>query len=460
MFKSLYLRIAIYTIVVILFSALISFLMTNVYYHFNLKPSNDEKIMKTLKEAKQFQKDMGSNQIHRYFKHLGEMNYQLLVVDNNGKKTFYGEPFRKDSLDQTDIKSVLNGKSYHGIKNKPFEMFVTGFFDNETDNTVGLRFETQSRNYAVFMRPDIGESFSEFRIFLAVLLTLLLLISISLVIASTYSIVKPVKGLKYATERLMNGDFETPIHQTRQDEIGTLQYRFDTMRKSIKQVDDMRQHFVQNVSHEMKTPLTHIHHLLTELQNAKTKEQQQRIINDIYEVTTNVSALIKELLLLSELDNAEHIQLTQNINLSDLIKDMIRHEQYSIETKKLLVISDLNSGYVIGNERLLSQAFSNLIRNAIKYTPVEGIIDIQLNFVDNHVHFNIQNEGKILDKETQHKLFDRFYKVNAQDNSNGLGLAITKSIIELHQGQIEVESSKDLGTIFKVVLPTQLKNES
>lgn len=283
MFKTLYIRIAVYTITVILFSAFISFIFTNIYYHFNLKASNDTKIMTTLKEARDFESDNHNNQLNHYFKHLGQMNYQIMTVDQDGKKTFYGAKFRKGNLSHHHIKSVLNGNEYHGIKNKPFELFVTGFFDNETDNTVGLQFKNHHQNVAVFMRPDIGETFSEFRLFLAVLLTLLLLISISLVIASTYAIVRPVKQLKQGTERLMNGDFNTPIKQTRQDEIGTLQYRFDTMRQSLKQVDEMRQHFVQNVSHEIKTPLTHIRQSLVDLEQARNQNERQQSINDIYQ---------------------------------------------------------------------------------------------------------------------------------------------------------------------------------
>ncbi|OMG44534.1 two-component sensor histidine kinase, partial [Paenibacillus macerans] len=193
-----------------------------------------------------------------YLKHLGQMNYQIMTVNEHGTKHFYGETFRKNTISQSAIKKVLNGEDYHGIKNKPYAFFVTGFFDNETDNTVGIQFKTDDGALAVFMRPDIGETFSEFRIFLAVLITLLLIISISLVIASTYSIIKPVTALKNATTRIMKGDFSTPIKQTRHDEIGTLQSRFNTMRQNLGQVDQMRQHFVQNVSHEVKTPLTHL----------------------------------------------------------------------------------------------------------------------------------------------------------------------------------------------------------
>ena len=157
------------------------------------------------------------------------------------------------------------------------------------------------------------------------------------------------------------------------------------MRESLGQVDQMRQHFVQNVSHEIKTPLTHIHHLLSELQQTSDNTLRQQYINDIYTITTQLSGLTTELLLLSELDNHQHLLFDDKIQVDQLIKDIIRHEQFAADEKSLIILADLESINFLGNQRLLHQALSNLLINAIKYTDVGGAIDIALQ----HSHNNI-----------------------------------------------------------------------
>ncbi|RBA01578.1 Heme sensor protein HssS [Staphylococcus arlettae] len=356
------------------------------------------------------------------------------------------------------MQQVLADKPFHGIKNQPFQPFITGFFENVTSNTVGVPFHSDGEKVAVFMRPDIGQTFSEFRIFLALLITLLLVISITLVILSTNAIVKPIQQLKRSTERMMHGDFDTPTEITRKDELGTLQYRFDTMRQSLKQLDDMRQHFVQNVSHEIKTPLTHIHHLLDKMKHAKTTTAQHQYIDDIYQITTQLSDLTKALLLLSELDNNVHLKFNDAIQINQLLTEIIRHEQYSANEKDLIILSDFEAVSYTGNRRLLHQAFQNLITNAIKYSPKDGAIDIMLHQDSENITFMIQNEGEPMSQMTQQHIFERFYKISEYDNSNGLGLAIVKTIVELHQGQVTVDSTYEKGTVFTIKLPLDNNN--
>lgn len=455
MFKTLYSRIAIYTVVIMLFSAISSFILSNIYYHVYLKPSNDQKIMTTLQEAKHYQESTHTQNMKAYFQHISELNFQVLTINKAGKRHFYGDKFRRDNLSKEAVRQVFNNQNYHGIRNHPYQLFVTGFFDNETANTVGTSFNTPQGKVAVFIRPDIGKSFSEFRVFLAILLVLLLMISMILIISSTYALIKPISQLKRATNRLMEGDFNTPIAITRKDEFGTLQYRFDQMRLSLKQLDDMRQHFVQNVSHEIKTPLTHIHQLLNRLSTADSEEDRTFYISEIYDTTNRLSNLTRALLLLAELDNHEHLEFKDEIQLAEIIRLIIRHEQYSVDAKDLIIMTDTENVTIQGNYRLLYQAFQNIISNAIKYAEQDGSIDIDIatSEQDNdEIVCRISDDGPGMSEDTKTHLFERFYKGTHSATSNGLGLAIAQMIIQLHGGKVEVESTLGEGSTFIITL--------
>ncbi len=116
-------------------------------------------------------------------------------------------------------------------------------------------------------------------------------------------------------------------------------------------------------------------------------------------------------------------------------------------------MSDIDTVHFRGNNRLLHQACSNLIQNAIKYSNPNSMIDVNLFNNEGTIYFTVTNEGHTIPESVQPHLFDRFYKRNAEDNSNGLGLAITQSIIHLHRGQISVTSNDRDGTTFTVTLP-------
>src|SRR5699024_453643 len=206
---------------------------------------------------------------------------------------------------------------------------------------------------------------------------------------------------------------------------------------------------------EIKTPLTHIHHLLDQLKFAKSTKERERYIDEIYQVTTQLSELTKELLLLSEIDNGAHLEFNDHIKLNRLLKQIIRHEQFSANEKDLIIMSDLVEVETMGNERLLHQAFQNLITNAIKYSNQGGTVDITLRQDVNSITCNIIDDGQGMTEETQSRLFERFYKASNHDNSNGLGLAIAKAIFELHEGTITIHSIKNEGTTFSITIPNR-----
>nr|WP_263313540.1 HAMP domain-containing protein [Mammaliicoccus sp. Marseille-Q6498] len=281
-FKSLAQRITIYTMVVMVVSSILGFILTNMYYHIDLKQKNDHKVMKTLKEIQSFTDDDKNVPLNTYLKHLGDLHYQAILYDDKRQPKYYGDDFRKFNLKDNDVKKVLEGHDYHGIKERPFNIFITGFFDNETRNTVGIKIKHEGSDYALFLRPSVGALLGEFRVFLVILLVLLVVISLSFVLLSSYSLANPIRRLMKTTESLGQGDFDVDIKVTREDEIGILQHRFIKMRDELKQLDTMRNSFVQNVSHEIKSPLQSILSLLRQLEYERNEENRKEIIQDIY----------------------------------------------------------------------------------------------------------------------------------------------------------------------------------
>ncbi|PKE70469.1 hypothetical protein [Macrococcoides caseolyticum] len=157
MFKRLSTRFIIGTFHVILVSSLLSFIIANIYYHLTLKEQNDTRITNTLITQKKYIEAHPEIKPEAFFTQLANLNFQVVTV-KDGKKAFYGTSFRVKNLPNNGPLT----ETYHGIKERPFNVFITGFFDNETRNTVGMPIKVNNEIYDVYIRPDVGESMHEF----------------------------------------------------------------------------------------------------------------------------------------------------------------------------------------------------------------------------------------------------------------------------------------------------------
>src|SRR5699024_10113887 len=190
-----------------------------------------------------------------------------------------------------------------GIRDFPWKLFITGFFDNELVNTVGVPVHVDGEVYALFVRQDTGKQFGEMRIFLSVLLLLTLLISFLFVVTSTRFIVKPIKHLTAATRKIADGNYHIKLRTNRKDEFGELARDFQRMSDSLALTEEKRQEFVSNVSHEIQSPLTSIQGFSQALREENlTKDEQSHYLSIIEKESVRLSALSKQLLMLSFLD--------------------------------------------------------------------------------------------------------------------------------------------------------------
>ncbi|WJH34552.1 hypothetical protein N6H14_33040 [Paenibacillus sp. CC-CFT747] len=162
--RSLYSRVFLTTIIVVLASSLLGFLGANLYYHIKLKPYNDEKLIRVAEQLKQYLESHPDNP-EEFLQESAALGYQLYWSDGRGNDRFYGRAFRVTDLPENAIRSVLKGNRYHGVADFPDKPFVTGFFDNRLSNTVGVPVFLGSRPYGLFLRPDVLLQFGELRLF-------------------------------------------------------------------------------------------------------------------------------------------------------------------------------------------------------------------------------------------------------------------------------------------------------
>ncbi|WP_416829071.1 sensor histidine kinase [Ectobacillus polymachus] len=457
--KTLYVHYVMTTTVIIMISSLLAFFIANSYYQIHLKPINDQKMTKMGEDTVGFAASMPNKDIPKYMDTIAKMGYQIYLVDDQGGKTYFGSSFRKQNIDNNVVSSVLNGQVYHGIANFPKKLFITGFFDNELRNTVGIPFQSDGKRYALFLRPDIELQFGEMRIFFAQLLLFGVGLTVLLVFISTRYIVKPIRKLTMATKKIAEGQYNIQLEVNRKDEIGTLAQSFTRMTASLKRLEEMRQEFVSNVSHEIQSPLTSIQGFSQALRTEQvSEEQRQQYLSIIEEESRRLSAMSKQLLTLASLDKEHNILELTTFDVSEQIKQIFLTTRWYWQEKELAIDIDLPSLSISGDKRLLHQVWMNLIYNSIKFTEKGGTIFVSAQ-MDNcgAIHVIVEDTGKGIPEEDLPYVFDRYYKGDKsrkrEESGSGLGLSIVKKIIDLHKGTITVHSTIGKGTRFEVILP-------
>ncbi|MED3152783.1 HAMP domain-containing sensor histidine kinase, partial [Bacillus thuringiensis] len=349
-------------------------------------------------------------------------------------------------------------ETFNGVSTYPTRLFITGFFDNELINSVGVPVKHGDKQYALFIRPDVQQQFGEMRIFLAVLLGFIVLLSIIFIAIAAGYIVRPIRKFTKATQKIASGEYEIELDVKRKDEIGTLSTSFQKMTKSIKELDEMRQEFVSNVSHEFQSPLSSIQGFSKTLQTEKMSEEERNHYLQIIEgESKRMSSLCKQLLTLASLDKEEKVLQIREFNLQKQIKDVIFMLEWKWREKDIAVEFDVPDITIKGDENLLHQVWSNIFTNSIKFSNDGGTIEFFVEELESSVIISISDNGIGMEKEEMDRIFDRFYKVDTARARNvegsGLGLSIVQKIVELHNGDVSVYSTKGEGTTVRVELP-------
>jgi len=228
----------------------------------------------------------------------------------------------------------------------------------------------------------------------------------------------------------------------------------------IKQLEKIRQDFVANVSHELKTPITSIVGFLETLKKPNIpKEKQKEFLKKALKNSNRLNAIIDDLLWLSKIESMEDTETfdLSNHTLLDIINGSISDVQNQADKNDNIIKVECKPFIQIkADEQLLREAFINLLENAIKYGESSKRIKITV-FIDKKIFIIFHNYGGHIPKKYSERIFQRFYRIDKsrsrRQGGTGLGLAIVKHIIFVHGGEIYVESKKKKGTQFTICLP-------
>jgi signal transduction histidine kinase len=256
-----------------------------------------------------------------------------------------------------------------------------------------------------------------------------------------------------ALKQISQGNFNILLDAKKSDIHHEFAEAINDMAKNLGNLETMREDFISNVSHEIQSPLTSISGFAALLQmNGLSEEQRNRYARIIEAESKRLSSLSDNLLKLSSLDNNKVPLSKKEFRLDKQLERVALTLEPQWSAKGLTLEADLVKCSVLGDEDLLSQVWVNLLHNAIKFTPEGGQICIVLSIESDEAVVRISDTGIGITPEDQIHVFERFYKADkARDRSlggNGLGLSLVKKIVELHGGQISVESTVGKGTIF------------
>lgn len=281
-------------------------------------------------------------------------------------------------------------------------------------------------------------------------------ISTGTVVATIMSSVplKPVNKLINGMNRLAGGNYETRLDLGNHPIGKEISHSFNLLADELQNTEMLRSDFVNNFSHEFKTPIVSIRGFAKLLLKGDISDEQKEYLEIIVDESERLADMATNVLNLAKVENQSILTDITCFNLSEQIRNCILLLEKKWSQKTLKMIADFDEYYINANEELLKQIWINIIDNSVKFSPDGSEVDISITQTPDTTTVSIKNSGPEISAEDQKRIFNKYWQGDASHASEGtgIGLSIAKRITELHKGNISVISSPEETTFF-VKLP-------
>lgn len=448
MMRTLYVRVVLTFLFAVIAGIIVAFTASGFFFESEMKEIVFQDLTQLGNDIVRLYQQVPEAEFRDYLDSLKSFEWtQVHVFDSRGnalvQHAIAGETLQP--IDAQVLKDVLSGRPYHSTDpegNRP---------------VIGISFLKEGERHALFLRMAYGDNHFINRLILFTLAVVLAAGSLCFLVAARY-VVRPIKKMTEATKRMAKGDFRTKLSFRRKDEIGVLAASFNHMAQELGQMEQMRQDFVSSVSHEIQSPLTSIYGFSKALRSRVIPEaDQERYLEIMMTECERLSRLSDNLLQLASLDSEHHPFAPRIYRLDGQLRQVIVAAEPQRADKGLHLEEQLDDLSIEADEDLMSLVWTNLIGNAIKFTPENGMITVRLARQGGKALVTIADNGIGIAEEDRARVFERFFKADKARRRNaggsGLGLAIVKKVVTLHQGTIRLDSEPGKGTTVSVTLP-------
>ena len=353
----------------------------------------------------------------------------------------------------TDVAAALTGKAaiWTGRiseTNEPVMAATQPLIQNERVVAV-VRYVTSLR--------EVEKIVNRFTVFIITFASFVSLVAVLISILLSNTIVSPVRDLTGVAQMMAGGRLDIRAKRYYNDEIGKLSDTLNYMAEELLKQDKLKNEFIALVSHELRTPLTSIKGWAYTLKAEETSPEELAEGMDIIDKEcSRLTFLVEELLDFSKLAAGKTVLNKTEVDINSLLKNTI--SQMKPRSERMGIQLELESFPIVyktsADPDRLKQVIVNVIDNALKFTESGGSIKASVYGSDSEIFISIRDNGCGIPSEDLPLIKGRFYKSKHNKEGSGLGLSICEEIMNLHGGRLEIESTKGLGTIVKIILPT------